>query len=60
MEIIPCSVSMSSRLVLSSSFPSAPVSAKIVKIVAYFWDALFTISSTFSVVGIIGVFSSTL
>ena len=56
--IIPCSVSMSLRLMSYSSAPSNPVSANIVKVVAVFMVAAAIIASTFCFVGMIGIFAS--
>ena len=58
--IIPCSVSILVRCVLCSSSPSAPISARIVKIVVYFLLDAEIIFIMFSVVGIRGVPSATL
>jgi hypothetical protein len=56
--IIPCSASMSFLCVVTSSCASNPVSARIVKIVAYFLDDALMILLMFSVVGISGIFLS--
>jgi hypothetical protein len=56
--MIPCSWSMSFRCVVTSSCPSSPVSARIVKIVAYFSVAALMILFMFSVVGIRGILRS--
>lgn len=60
MRIIPCSVSMSFCVVWCNSFGEHPISASIVNMGAYFLDALLMIRFMFWVVGINGVFSSTL
>jgi hypothetical protein len=60
MVICPSCVSILLRCVLYSSSPSAPVSAMIVKIVAYLLVDALIIFVTFSVEGIIGVPSATL
>jgi hypothetical protein len=60
MLIFPCSRSMFFCGVVSSSCPSAPVSSSMVNIVVYRVVAEFIILFTFSVVGIIGVFSGNL
>ena len=58
MLIIPFSASMSFLVVLSSSCPSTPISAKIVKHVAIVGLAHPVILFTFSVLGISGIFGS--
>ena len=60
MLIIPCSESILFLWTLCSSPPSAPISDRIVKIVAYFRVDAEIIFVTFSVVGISGVPSATL
>ena len=60
MLIMPCSVSILLRCTRWSSSPSAPVSARIVKMVAYLRVDALIILLTFSVVGMSGVPSSTL
>jgi len=60
MRIMACSASMSSIVVSCSSFGSAPISARIVKVMVYFSVAWFIIAFTLSGVGIIGVLGSTL
>lgn len=55
MLTIPCSVSIFLRCSLWSSSPSTPISAMMVKIVAYRLVDALIILVTFSVVGIIGV-----
>ncbi len=58
MLIILCSKSMLFLCVLCSSCPSAPVSTKMVKIVAYRFVDADIIFSMLAVVGIMGVFAS--
>lgn len=58
--IIPCSWSMSFLCVVTSSCASSPVSASIVKIVAYFGIDADMILLMFSVVGISGILRSVL
>jgi len=55
---MPCSASMSFRCVVTSSRASIPVSARIVKIVAYFFVHAHIILFMFSVVGIKGILRS--
>jgi hypothetical protein len=59
-ESIPCCWSMSFRCVVTSSWASNPVSARIVKMVAYFVFDAEMILLMFSVVGISGIFRSVL
>ena len=56
--IIPCSGSMSCLRVVTSSWASIPVSARIVKIVACFVLVAAMILLMFSVVGMSGIFLS--
>jgi len=56
--IIPLSASICFLCVLANSIPSKPVSAKIVKIVAYFLVDADMILFMFSLVGIKGIFLS--
>ncbi len=56
--MIPCVMSMSLSPVVTSSWAFNPVSARIVKIVAYFGVDADIILLMFSVVGIRGIFLS--
>ena len=58
--MIPLSASICVLGIVANSIPSNPVSFKIVKIVAYFRDDAEIILSMFAVVGIRGIFLSTL
>lgn len=56
--MIPCAVSMLLSSIVASSCASNPVSARIVKMVAYFGVDALIILLMFSVVGIRGIFLS--
>ena len=58
--IIPCSASMLFLCIVAGSCASSPVSARIVKIVAYFRGEAEIFLLMFSVVGISGIFRSVL